>query len=139
MNNKLLLILGIFLIAGVVAISGCTSSGTSTDKQKINVTNVKVTNAGYGSYSVTADIVPNKDISYLEMATITYDSSGAVIDKSPLVWNINNVKSGEKLKAKGDIYLYQKGKPAKVQVMIFDSVFSGGDDSGALFKQNVTM
>lgn len=133
------MILGIFLIAGIVAISGCTDSGTSSGQSPVNVTHVKAVKGSYGMYDVSGQIVPNKDESYLEAAAIWYDSSGAVIQTSPMLWNVDNAKTGQVYKFKGEDSLYQKGKPAKVEIMIFDSVFSGGDDSDAIYKQNITL
>lgn len=139
MNNKLITGLAvILLIAGVVGISGCTDSGTSSngtsDAAKLNVSNLDVTSEGYGSYKIKATIVPEQDYSYLEMVAIWYDDTGAIIEKSPLVWNINDVKAGETYKATGSAFLSSDQKPAKVDILIFDSVFSGGDESGAIYK-----
>lgn len=134
------LVLGVLIVLAVVGISGCTSSSNSTsDQPKINVTNLTVKSSGYGSYDINAVVVPNKNIGYLEMATVWYDSSGAIIEKSPLVWNINNVTAGQVYKVNGMDSLYNKGTPAKVDVYIFDSVFSGGDTSDAIYHATVNM
>ncbi|MCC7550816.1 MAG: hypothetical protein KO316_04820 [Methanobacterium sp.] len=132
--KKIGLIMVVLAILSVVAISGCTSSG---DKNSINVTNLQVSNEGYGMYYVTCDIVPNQDISYLEMVLVWYDSSGAVIDRTPLAWNINDAKAGQTIKARGMASLYEKGAPAKVEVLLFDSSFSGGSDEGNIFHQTI--
>ena len=105
----------------------------------ITVKNLKVTSGGYGDYDVTGEIIPNSDMDYLEMALTWYDSSGAVIEKDPMVWNINNVKAGQTLKVDGSSYISDKGTPAKVDVLIFDSSLSGGDDSNAIYKQTLTV
>jgi hypothetical protein len=137
---KKIIISGILLILAVVAISGCTSSDNSTSGQsEINVTNVSVSSSGSGFYNINAVIVPSKNIDYLEMAAIWYDSSGAVIESSPLVWNVNNVQAGQVYKANGEDSLYQKGTPTKVDIYIFDSVFSGGDTSKAIYHQTVNL
>ena len=107
------LIAGVLIIAAIVAVSGCTSSGNNTTSSNgattasnaINVENLKVVSQGYGSYDVKATITPNKDISYMEMVAIAYDSSGAVIERSPLVWNTNDAKSGQKYKVTGMLYI----------------------------------
>lgn len=132
--KKMALILGILAILTVVAISGCTSSG---NKNSVNVTNLKVSSEGYGMYYVTCDVVPKQDTSYLEMVLVWYDSSGAVIERSPLAWNINDAKAGQTIKARGMSSLYEKGTPAKVQVLLFDSSFSGGSDKGNIFNQTI--
>ena len=140
MNKKFLpLILLILIIGSAVAISGCTSSGNSTSQSasKINVTNITVKSSGYGFYDINAVIVPNQNMNYLEMATVWYDSSGAVIETSPLVWNVNDAQAGQVYKVKGSDSLYEKGTPAKVDVYIFDSAFSGGDTSNAIYHQTV--
>jgi hypothetical protein len=135
---KKVLIGGILLILSVIAISGCTSSGNNTQTQSsISVANVTAGPGSFGMYTVTATITPNKNIDYLEMVAIWYDSSGAVIQTSNLLWNVNNAQSGQVYKAKGEDSLYQKGTPAKVEIYIFDSVFSGGDTSKAIYNHTV--
>lgn len=132
--KKMALIIGILAILTVVAVSGCTSSG---DKNSVNVTNLKVSSEGYGMYYVTCDIIPKQDTSYLEMVLVWYDASGAVIERSSLAWNINDAKAGQTIKARGMSSLYEKGTPAKVQVLLFDSSFSGGSDKGNIFNQTI--
>ena len=134
--KKIALILIVLAILSVVAISGCTSSG---NKNSVNVTNLEVFNEGYGMYYVTCDIVPRQDTSYLEMVLVWYDSSGAVLDRTPLAWNINDAKAGQTIKARGMASLYQKGTPAKVQVLLYDSSFSGGSDKGNIFNQTISV
>src|SRR5664280_1370973 len=135
---------GILLILAVLAISGCTSSNNSTSgssggQSEINVTNVSVTSSGDGFYNINAVIIPTKNIDYLEMAAIWYDSSGAVIESSPLIWNVNNAQTNQVYKANGEDSLYQKGTPTKVDLYVFDSVFSGGDTSKAIYHQTVNL
>jgi len=134
--KKIALILIVLAVLSVVAISGCTSSG---NKNSVNVTNLEVSSEGYGMYYVTCDIVPRQDTSYLEMVLVWYDSSGAVLDRSPLAWNINDAKAGQTIKARGTASLYQKGTPAKVQVLLYDSSFSGGSDKGNIFNQTISV
>ncbi|MDI6644323.1 MAG: hypothetical protein QME14_04625 [Methanobacteriaceae archaeon] len=138
-NRLVVIVLAMFLVMGVVSISGCTdsSSNDGTSDSSLNVSNVQVISKGYGSYDIKATIIPDKDYSYLEMVAKWYDSSGAVIETSPLVWNMNNVKAGETIKATGLEYISGDETPAKVDILIFDSVFSGGDESNAIFKQTV--
>jgi hypothetical protein len=68
------------------------------------------------------------------MVLIWYDASGAVLNKDPLAWNINNAKAGQTIKATGNGMLTGDESPAKVDVLIFDSVFSDGDESSAIYK-----
>jgi len=134
---------GILLILMVVAVSGCTSSGNNTSassaQSEINVSNVSVSSQGYGSYDINAVITPTKNIDYLEMAAVWYDSSGAIIQSTPLIWNVNNAEAGQVYKANGEDSLYQKGTPVKVDIYIFDSVFSGGDTSNAIYNETVNL
>ncbi|MBZ2166640.1 hypothetical protein [Methanobacterium spitsbergense] len=136
---KKLLMGGIFLILAVVLVSGCTSSGNNTQTAApINVTNVTAGPGEFGMYTVTAAITPNENLDYLEMVAIWYDSSNAVIQTSSLLWNVNNPQAGQVYKAKGEDSLYQKGTPTRVEIYIFDSVFSGGDTSKAIYHHTVT-
>lgn len=147
MKNKLVIGLAVLLIMGIVAISGCTDSGSSSNgtsdsssassDSSLNVTNLKVVSEGYGSYDVKATITPDKDYGYLEMVLVWYDSSGAVIEKNSLVWNINDVKAGQTLKVTGDGYITGDENPVKVDVLIFDGAFSSGDESSAIYKKTI--
>jgi hypothetical protein len=132
------------IILAIVMVSGCTSSGNGTKNSNsgansINVQNLAVKSGGYGSYDVTATITPNKDISYLEMVAIAYDSSGAIIERSPLVWNINDAKTGQVYKVNGMIYISGKDAPVKMDILIFDSPFSGASEKGNIYKQTVNV
>ncbi|NYB53063.1 MAG: hypothetical protein HVN35_10975 [Methanobacteriaceae archaeon] len=134
--KKVGLIWGVVAILLVVAVSGCTSSG---NKNSVNVSNLQVSNQGYGMYYVTCDIVPNQDMSYIEMVLVWYDANGAVIERTPLAWNINDAKAGQTIKARGMSSLYDKETPAKVQVMLFDSAFAGGSEKGNIFQQTINV
>jgi hypothetical protein len=147
MKNKLVIGAVVLLIMGIVAISGCTDSGSSSNGTSdsssassdpaLNVTNLKVVSEGYGMYKIKATITPDKDYDYLEMVLIWYDASGAVLNKDPLAWNINNAKAGQTIKATGNGMLTGDESPAKVDVLIFDSVFSDGDESSAIYKKTI--
>ncbi|MEN4006412.1 MAG: hypothetical protein PQ964_03530 [Methanobacteriaceae archaeon] len=137
--KKILAVLMILLVMAIVGISGRISSESDTSKPSINVTNVKAAPGEYGMHDVSGQIVPDKDIDYLEVQAIWYDSGGAVIATSPLLWNVNDAKAGQVYKFKGGTSLYQKGTPAKVDILIFDSVFSGGDTSKAIYKTTLNL
>lgn len=124
---------------GTVTQQSAQTSQSTTSQSPITVKNLKVTNAGYGEYKVTCSLIPNQDESYLEMATIWYDSSGAVIEQNTLAWNIDDAKAGQTYKVTAPTYLYDEGTPTKVDVLIFDSVFSGGDASNAIYNQTLTV
>ena len=122
---------------GIRMDTGTSDSSSSAADTSLNVTNLKVVSEGYGSYDVKAKIVPDQDYDYLEMVLIWYDSSGAVIEKNSLVWNMNDVKAGQTLKVTGNGYITGDENPAKVDVLIFDSAFSGGDESSAIYKKTL--
>lgn len=148
-EKKYLGIIGVVLIFLVVVMaSGCTDnkkSGNNTTNSNMDtesaltVTDLKVISKGYGSYDVKATIIPNKDISYLEMVVISYDSSGAIIDKDPLAWNINEAKKGQLYKVTGHAYVTGNEKPVKMDILIFDSSFYSGNEENNIFKQTVNV
>ena len=55
------------------------------------MSDLSVQSEDYGAYSINGTLTPDKDYTYLEMVVVFYDDSEAVIDKSPLVWNVNDV------------------------------------------------
>jgi uncharacterized protein YcfL len=137
---KKMIMAGIFLVLAVVAISGCVSNGNNTNTSSqpvINVTNITVSSEGDGFYDLKAAITPTKDMDYLEMDAIWYDSSGAVVQTSQLLWNVDNAKAGQVYKATGSDTT--SGTPAKVDVYFFDSVFSGGDTSNAIYNKTIVL
>ena len=73
------------------------------------------------------------------MDAVWYDSSGAVIQTSNLLWNVDNAQAGQVYKASGEDSLYQKGTPVKVDIYVFDSIFGGGDTSQSIYNQTVTL
>lgn len=127
----------VIIILGIICIAA-TSSDT-TQQETVNVTNLNVASEGYGLYTVTCDLTPKQNYSYLEMEVIFYDSNDAVIGKSPLAWNINSPAKDQLIKVSGTATTNsQNTKPARAEVFIFDSV-STDDPSQAIFSQNVTM
>lgn len=142
MDKKYLIAIGVLLIVGIVATSGCTDSSTSSASNSsqstappFKITDLKVTNGGYGDYAIKGQLVPTHDIDYLEMVTVWYDSSGAVIERNSLAWNMNDLKSGQKVKFSTNDYIStDEGTPSKVELLVFDSAFAGGDDSSAIYK-----
>ncbi len=115
------------------------SMSPSTPQTTLQMSDLSVQSEGYGAYSVSGTLTPDKDYSYLEMVVVFYDNSGAVIDKSPLVWNMNDVQKDQIVKIKGNAYVNSNSAPAKAEIYIFDNVFSGGDLSDAVYNQTVTM
>lgn len=133
MENKLILGVVFLLIAGIVAISGCTSSSES-EASPINVTDISVQNSGYGSYYVYGTLTPSKDFSYLEIVIKWYDAEGKVIERSTLAWNTNDAKAGESIKFDAMSLIPEGSTPAKFDLFVFDSPFGGGDESDAIYK-----
>lgn len=139
MKNILITVLMVFILAGVVAISGCTNSNSTHKDPPFDVGNFTVTQGSYGMWNIDGTITPSKDMSYIEIVTKWYDSSGAVIERDPLAWNINDAKAGQPLKVHSSTSLYQKGTPIKVDVLFFDSSLSGGDDSNAIYTLSINI
>lgn len=139
MQNKKILFT-IMLLVTVVLGTSVVSAGLfdSSNNSDIVVENITIDSEGYSMYKVSADIIPKKDFTYLEMQVIFYDDSNAVIGKSPLVWNVNNPAKDQKIKASGSALTDNENyKPARAEVFIVDSSFGKTDD--AIFVQNVTM
>lgn len=110
-----------------------------TENQDLNVTDIEIVNKGYSLYDVNCEITPKKDFSYLEMTVIFYDEDDAVIEKNPLVWNINNPSKDQLMKVSGNAYITNSNaKPVRAEVFITDSPFNG-DIEDAIFAENVTM
>lgn len=138
MKNILMTLVVIMLVAGVVAISGCTSN-SNNNTPPVNVTGITVKNSGYGSYTVTGTITPSKDISYLEIALKWYDAQGNVVERTSLAWNTNDAKAGEPIKFDALSVINEDNKPVKFDLMVFDSVWSGGDESEAIYKTTMNI
>lgn len=123
----------VMLVGGVFLGDANTSPETT-----LSVSDVALSSQGYGMYQLTGTIVPDKDYSYLEAQIIFYDSSGAVIDKSPLVWNMNDVHKNQTIKMTGTGYVSGDNSPASAKILIFDSSISN-DESKAIYTQNITV
>ena len=125
------------IIIGLIIGSGTPDKNTSP-AATIAVSDLAISGQGYGMYDVTCKVVPDKDYNYLEAQVIFYDSEGAVIDKSPLVWNMNDVHKNQTIKVSGNAYVSGDDTPAKAKVLFFDSTLSS-EESSAIFTQEVTM
>ena len=126
------------IIIFVLVFGTFSHDANTTPKSTISVSDLALSSKGYGGYDLTGTIVPDKDYSYLEAQIIFYDSSGAVIDKSSLAWNMNDVHKNQTIKMSGHAYVSGSNTPTKAKVLFFDSAFSG-DESKAIFTQNITM
>ncbi|MBZ9570104.1 hypothetical protein KQY27_00860 [Methanobrevibacter sp. TMH8] len=131
--------IGLTLSGGDKSSSGSENQPGSENQQTLNISNLRISSQGYGMYDIKTTLVPDKDYSYLEMVVVWYDSSGAIIEKSPLAWNMNDVTEGSTIKISGNGYIQGDEKPVKAEVYFFDNVFSGGDLSSALFNQSVEL
>ena len=118
--------------------SSSSSGDNSTDSEQegLKVQNLTLKSGGYGSYDLTCKLIPDKDYRYLEVHITFYDSDEAVIDKSPLVWNMNDVKKNQTIKVSGSAYVQGDNKPTHAKVLFFDNSFSG-DDSDAIYSEDV--
>lgn len=141
MDKKILM--GLLIIFTVIIGLSSVNAGffdfiTDTNSD-VNVTNIQIVDQGYSMYDVTCDLTPKKEFAYLEMFVIFYDSNDAVLEKSVLVWNINNPTKDQLIKVSGTAYMQNQNiNPARAEVYITDGV---GDTTpeNALFGENVTM
>ncbi len=140
-KSLLISLVGILLIISISSVSAglfdsiTDAAGGNSD---LTVENITLTDEGYGLYKVNCDMIPKKDFSYLEMQVVFYDNGGAIVGKSPLVWNINEVKEGQLLKVTGNAYLDSSSNtPSTAEIIITDSAL--GDSDQPIFAENVTM
>jgi len=139
MNMKKIIIPLLLLVLAVAA-SGCTSTsntGNSTESN-IKVENLKLIPEGYGVYTIKGKITPLKDFDYLEIVLKWYDAEGNIIQTDPLAWNINNARADQPIKFSTHSYI-DAGTPAKVDLMVFEHPFSGGDESSAIYKTTLSL
>ena len=134
-GKKVGIIVLILIVVFIILAIASTPTNTQ-NKTTINVSDVNIKSQGYGVYDISANIVPDKDYSYLEMQVTFYDSEGAIVEKSSLVWNINNVESGQTIKANGPAYCQKT--PARAEVKIFDSSLNT-ESNNALFTTEVNL
>lgn len=141
MDKKILLgLLVIFTVMiGLSSVNAGLFDFASSTNNDINVSNIEIVNQGYSMYDVNCEVTPKKDFNYLEMYVIFYDSNNAVVDKSVMVWNINNPTKDQVIKVSGKAFMTNNNvEPTRAEVYITDSV---GDTTpeNAIFSQNVTM
>lgn len=144
---KTIAILIILLIAGVVLVTGCTndtptettSEPETSGKGDLTVTDLRITEGEWGDYTLTANLIPDKDYSYLEMMVIVYDSGGAILEQSSLIWNVNNALKGQTYNINRWLYVSGDREPVKVDVFVYDDVFASPGDDNYVFKQTVTV
>lgn len=139
MNRKLLCsaLIIITLALSLSSVNAGLFDFVSSDSVEVN--NLEIVSKGYSMYDVNCELTPKNDFSYLEMTVIFYDDDGAVIEKNPIVWNMNDVTKDQLIKVNGNAYITnQKDKPAYAEVFITDSPFNGNIED-AIYTQNVTM
>ncbi|HIH35163.1 MAG TPA: hypothetical protein HA255_01825 [Methanosphaera sp.] len=140
-KSLLISLVGILLIISISSVSAGlfdSISDAAGGNSDLTVENITLTDDGYGMYKVNCDMIPKKDFSYLEMEVTFYDNNGAVVGKSPLVWNMNEVKEGQLIKVTGNAYLDSSSNtPATAEIFIIDTAF--GDSDNPIFAENVTM
>lgn len=133
-------ILVVLIIGLVVASSGSLFSTPAEENNDLNVTDLTVKHSVLNMYNVSCNIVPQKDFTYLEMQVIFYDSSDAVIGKSPLVWNINNPVTNETIKASGTaITNSNNAHPVRAEVYFYDKALGNDNSTNAIYHETVNM
>ncbi|MCE7698585.1 MAG: hypothetical protein K8E24_007025 [Methanobacterium paludis] len=137
MYNKL--IGGVVVLIVLLLVIIAANSSSSYAGPLLNVSNLTAGDVGYGMYEIRTNVTPLKNLDDLEMATIYYNKSGAVISKNASVWNINDAKANQVLKVSNMKSFYKKVKPAKVEVMFFNSSPRGGNRSSPIYDKNVTL
>lgn len=139
--KRIISISPIIIILLIIGVSGCVdNNSTKNSSSTINLAELTVSSEGYGIYHINGIITTTKDYSYLEMVTKWYDASGTVIERNPLSWNTNDIKAGEPIRFEATAWLSDTAPaPAKVDILIFDSPFAGGDESGAIYKTTLTI
>lgn len=133
-KTTIMIIIILFILLMIIG-----SMSPSTPQTNLEISDLSIQSEGYGAYSVSGTLTPDKDYSYLEMAVVFYDDSGAIIDKSSLVWNMNDIQKDQIVKINGNAYVNSDSSPAKAEIYIFDSAFGGGDLSDAIYNQTVTI
>ena len=140
-KSLLISLVGILLIISISSVSAGlfdSISEVAGENSDLTVENISLDDQGYGMYKVNCDMIPKKDFSYLEMQVVFYDNSGAIVGKSPLVWNMNEVKEGQLIKVSGDAFLDSSSNtPSTAEIFIIDTAF--GDTDDPIFAENVTM
>ena len=107
-KGKTILMIMIILFILLIIIG---SMSPSTPQTNPKITDLSIQSEGYGAYSVSGTLTPDKDYDYLEMVVVFYDDSGAVIDKSPLVWNMNDIQKDQIVKINGNAYVNGDSTP----------------------------
>ena len=136
MKKSYILILS--LILAILSLSAVSAGLFGDDSDKLTVDNLKIDDEGYGMYDVTCNLKADKEFNYLEMVVVFYDDSGAIIEKSPLVWNMNDVPKDQTIKVSGSAFISGDNTPAKAEVFIFDDSLETDLDK-AIFNQTVEM
>lgn len=133
---SIILVCCIGLIIVALVGGGLSSDKNTSPDSTIDVKNIAISSSGYGGYELTCKVIPDKDYSYLEAQIIFYDSDDAVIDKSPLVWNMNDIKANQTIKVTGSAYVQGDATPTHAKVLFFDNSLST-EESDAIFTKDV--
>ena len=137
-KTLLISLLGVLLVISLSSVSaGLLDSISTGSDSDVTVENITLKDDGYGMYKVNCDLIPKKDFNYLEMQVVFYDADGAIVGKSPLVWNMNDIKEGQLIKVTGDAFLDSDVKFSTAEVFIVDSAFD--DTNDYVFAENITM
>lgn len=130
-----------FIIIILVAVGGSLSHDAELAQKtsSLEVSNVTIKSEGYSMYTVSCDLTPKMNYSYLEMVVVFYDSNGAVIGKSPIVWNTNNPAKDQLIKVSGTAMTSNSNTvPARAELYFYDDALKS-DPEDAVFVKNVTI
>lgn len=135
-DTKLLIIPVVIVLVIVLAVVGL---NMYDNEATLNVSNIAIKSEGYSMYTVSCDMIPNREYNYLGLVVVFYDSNNAEIGKSPLVWNSNNPTKGQTIKVSGTALTSNSNlKPARAELYFFDKSFTT-DPADAIYSQNVTI
>lgn len=135
MRKSYVFLIGLLLL--IVSVSAVSAGLFGSNNDKIQVDNLKISDEGYDMYDVTCDLVSKEKISYLEMIVVFYDDSGAILEKNPIVWNMNDVPKDQTIKVSGSAFV-NSGSPAKAEVYFVDDALHN-DIEDAIYNETIVM
>ena len=84
------------------------------------------------------NFIKKKEYDYLEMIVVFYNEVGSIIEKSSLVWNMNNVPKDQSIKVTGSAFITGEDSPAKAEVFLIDDN-SETDLDKAVYNETIEM
>lgn len=119
-NQKIIIIVLVAIIIVLISISAFALMQNKTETLEINDINMQ--QDAFGIYQLVGHVTPKKDFDYLEARIIFSDEQNTVIGKTPIAWNINHAKSGEKLSLGNGMGGVCDGTPSYAIVEFYDAV-----------------